>query len=159
MLEEKTTIQMAKISDALEIALLSKTEIEFGLGWGWTEKKVKRKIRDKVSNVAIAKKGETLIGFGIMKYGDKQANLDLLVVKPEYRRQNTGSQILRWLEEVAKIAGIFNIYIQARDRNLTARKLYTRLGYTLIERIPGHYQHQEDGVVFYKRISTNNNTV
>jgi ribosomal-protein-alanine N-acetyltransferase len=154
ILEENTIIRKARNKDALEIALLSKTEIEYGFGWGWTEVKIKRKIRERNSNVVVAKNNETLMGFGIMKYGDEKANLDLLAVKPEYRRRKVGSQVVKWLEKVAKTAGVFNVYIQAKERNLTARKFYNSLGYVVIEQVPRLYSHQEDGVVFFRRITT-----
>ena len=37
-----------------------------------------------------------LIGFGIMTYGENTANLDLLAVRPNYRRRGVATRLLRW---------------------------------------------------------------
>lgn len=153
MIEEDTTIQLATYKDALEIALLSKTEIEYGLGWRWTEEKVKGRIRDKTTNVVVAREGGILVGFGIMQYRNDNANLDLMAVKLEYRRKGVGTKIVKWLEEVAKTAGTFKVYVQTRDQNQEAQIFYSSLGYRLLDKVPGYYQQKEDGFVFFRDLT------
>ncbi len=78
MIEENTTIELATHSDASEIAMLSRDLIEQGLSWSWNKERVKKALWDRSTNVAVARDGSNLAGFGIMKYGDKYANLNLL---------------------------------------------------------------------------------
>ena len=100
MIEENTTIELATHSDAPGIAMLSRDLIEQDLGWSWNTERVKKALRDRSTNVAVARDGSNLAGFGIMKYGDKHANLNLLAVKKEYRRTGTGTKIVKWHERV-----------------------------------------------------------
>jgi len=153
MIEEDTTVQLATYKDALEIALLSKTEIEHGLGWRWTEEKVKGSIRDKATNVVVAREAGTLVGFGIMQYRNDNANLDLMAVKLEYRRRGVGTKIVKWLEEVAKTAGVFKVYVQARDQNEEAQIFYSSLGYYVLDKVAGYYQLKEDAFVFFRDLT------
>ncbi|MEW8691784.1 MAG: GNAT family N-acetyltransferase, partial [Candidatus Thiodiazotropha endolucinida] len=139
MLEERAQIEFASLSDAVEIGVLSKNEIEYGLGWRYTPKKITELIRHRSKNVVVARSGPTLVGFGIMTYYEHQANLDLLAVKRNYRRMKIGSDIVRWLEKVALTSGAFNVFVQVREQNKGAIQFYEALGYSVIETDTRYY--------------------
>lgn len=152
MFGNRTTVEFAKVSDVTEIGDLSRKYIEYDLGWKYTPEKLKRIIKNRTINVVVARKGNKLVGFGIMTYHEEHANLDLLAVKIIYRRRGIGKQIVKWLEEVALTAGIFNIFIQARKINNDAIKFYKKLGYEIIDEKSGYYRGQETGVIMSKNI-------
>ena len=152
MFENRTTIEFAKVSDVTEIGNLSRKYIENDLGWKYTPDKLKKLIKDRSKNVVVARKGNKLVGFGIMTYHEEQANLDLLAVKMIYRRRGKGRQILKWLEEVALTAGIFIIFVQVRKINNGAINFYKKLGYEIIDEKSGYYRGQETGVIMSKSI-------
>lgn len=152
MSENRTTVEFAKVSDVIEIGNLSKKYIEHNLGWKYTPEKLKKLIKNKTKNVVVARKGNKLVGFGIMTYHEEQANLDLLAVKMIYRRRGIGKQIVKWLEEVALTAGIFNIFVQARKINNGAVKFYKKLGFEIIDEKSGYYRGHETGVIMSKNI-------
>lgn len=152
MSENKTTIEFAKISDVAEIGNLSRKYIEHDLGWKYTPEKLKKLIKNRSKNVVVARKGNKLVGFGIMTYHEEQANLDLLAVKMIYRRRGKGRQIVKWLEEVALTAGIFIIFVQVRKINNGAINFYKKLGYEIIDEKSGYYRGQETGVIMSKNI-------
>ncbi len=74
--------RLASVADAGDIARMSRSYIEQGLGWSWTTPRVLRSIRDRGSNVVIADDPTRRLGFGIMKYRDDEAHLLLLAVAP-----------------------------------------------------------------------------
>src|SRR5471032_416574 len=75
-------LRLATANDARDIALMSRDLVEQGLGWRWTEAKILGCIRDPNTNVAVAYERGILVGFGIMKYADQEAHLNLLAVTP-----------------------------------------------------------------------------
>ncbi len=152
MFGNRTIIEFAKVSDVTEIGNLSRKYIENDLGWKYTPDKLKKLIKNRSKNVVVARKGNKLVGFGIMTYHEEQANLDLLAVKMIYRRRGIGKQIVKWLEEVALTAGIFNIFVQARKINNGAIKFYKKLGFEIIDEKSGYYRGQETGVIMSKNI-------
>ena len=152
MLEQLTSLEIAMTSDAVEIALLSKNDIEHGLGWKYTPERVVRIIRDSSKNVVVARVESKLAGFGIMTYYNEQANLDLLAVKHSYRRMKIGSQIVQWLEKVAQTAGAYNVYVQVRSSNTEAIKFYQHLGFQLLDEHRGFYKGVEAGVIMAKNL-------
>ena len=68
MIEDRTRIEFAALSDAAEIGLMSKNDIEHGLGWKYTPARIGRLIADSSRNVVVARAGSDLAGFGIIAY-------------------------------------------------------------------------------------------
>jgi ribosomal-protein-alanine N-acetyltransferase len=152
MLELNTIIEFASYSDVAEIARFSRDFIEQGLGWSWNSARVRKAMRDRCSNVVVAKRGQQLVGIGIMKYADNSANLDLLAVKPKYRRLGIATTIIKWHELVVSTAGIACIHIQVRQGNVGAIGLYANLGYVEVKRVPDFYGYRETAVMMFKHM-------
>jgi ribosomal-protein-alanine N-acetyltransferase len=140
-------IRLATRADAAAIARMSRDLIEYGLGWSWTVPRVLRSIADAQTNaVVLPSTGGALAGFGIMKYLDDEAHLLLLAVHPARQRRGTGSRLVAWLEGSAQVAGIGQIYLEARVSNLAARAFYRHLGYQEIQQVEGYYSGREASV-------------
>lgn len=152
MFSINATFEFATSSDATEIGELSKKYVEYDLGWRYTPERLTGLLKDKATNVVVARTGSTLAGFGIMTYAEQNANLDLLAVKVRYRRRGVGRQVVTWLEEVARTAGILNVYVQVRKLNRGAIKFYTKCGFQVIDELGGYYGGTETGVIMCKSI-------
>ena len=146
------TVEFAAPSDAVEMAELSRKYIEYDLGWHYTPKRIKELLKESEKNVVVARKDEKLVGFGIMTYADQNANLDLLAVKLRYRRRGVGIRIVTWLEDVARTAGISNVYVQVRKVNRGAIKFYSKCGFQVIDELSGYYRATETAVIMCKSI-------
>ena len=139
-------IRLAVSADAPQIAAMSRDLIEVGLGWSWTEARVRRSFRDPNTNVAVAYHEDDFVGFGIMKYRDDEAHLHLLAVRESHRRCGIGRALMTWLERTALVAGIGVIYLEARLSNAAARAFYGKLGYREVKVVPGYYRGVESAV-------------
>ena len=145
-------IEFATAAEADEIGRLSKKYIEHDLGWHYTPRRIRKLIQSRTKNVVVARIGDELAGFGIMTYMEESANLDLLAVKIEFRRQKIGKSIVAWLEEVAHNAGIIYLYVQVRKMNKDAIRFYKRFGYRSIDEKRGYYGGRETGVILCKSL-------
>lgn len=152
MLEQQLHIDFATLSDAGEISRLCRDEIEYGLGWNYTEQKIGWIIRNKSRNVIAARLEDELAGFGIMTYRRDQANLDLLAVKKDHRRNKVATELILWLEKVAVTAGAFSVFVQLRETNTGAFMLYEKLGFQKLDKLPGFYRGVEDAMVMAKSL-------
>lgn len=146
-------IRLAHPSDAEVMAHLSRAEIEQGLTWRWTPQRVRRSMHDADTNVAVAVEGARLLGFGIMVYRDERAHLCLLAVQPAHRRRGVGTALLAWLEQVARVAGITALGLEARQDNAAALAFYQRQGYRRVAVVAGMYQGVEAGVRLRKELT------
>ena len=152
MNSHRTSIGFATLADVVEIGELSRKYIEHDLVWHYTPEKLARLLKSEIKNVVVSRIGDQLVGFGIMTYSEEQANLDLLAVKPGYRNQGIGRQIVSWLEEVALTAGIATVDVQVRKTNTGAITFYKLLGYKILDEKRGYYQGREAGVMMSKDI-------
>ena len=105
---------------------------------------------DPEVNVAVIVQGALVLAFGIMRYGERHAHLELLAVRPEDRRAGLASAVVEWLESIASVAGMERILVECRRSNDAARCLYLEHGFHehLIE--PAMYSHAEDGIQLEK---------
>ena len=146
MLPANITVRLATLADASEIAEMSRTLIETGLGWTWTVARVARNIASENTVTVVACDAERLIGFAIMYFGDEHGHLNLLAVRTGYQRAGIGQYLVRWLEESALVAGIGNIRLELRGSNRGARRFYQRLGFSEVGRIPAYYAGVEAAI-------------
>jgi [ribosomal protein S18]-alanine N-acetyltransferase len=139
-------IEFAKRQNALRIAELSRDHIEAGLGWKWRRERVIRAIRNPDTVVIKANVMSGFAGFAIMRFGWQEAHLDLIAVKPRYRRTGVGIALLSWLEKSAITAGIQIIRLELRETNLVALKFYEQQGYKQVRRIKSYYCGHETAI-------------
>lgn len=139
-------IGLAQADDAPRIARMSRDLVEHGLAWRWTPPRVLRLVRDASTNVAVAREGMRIDGFGIMQYRDEDAHLVLFGVDPERRGRGVGRALMGWLEATALCAGIGVVRLEARASNEVARAFYRALGFIEVGQVCGMYARDEDGV-------------
>lgn len=144
------TIRIANRDDAAAIAQMSRAYIEQGLPWSWRTGRVARAIESPDTNVVVVGPPEALLAFGIMGYLDDDAHLLLFAVHEAHRRQGLGSQVLAWLEDVARAAGAKRIRVEARRDNEAARNFYNEHGYHELAIRHAMYSGVMDGVTLEK---------
>ena len=103
-------------------------------------------VRNPNAIVVVARTAQRIAGFGIMRYGDDDAHLDLLAVHPEHRREGLGRRLVEWLEKVALVAGISAVFLEVRESNYGAQAFYERLGYRSLARLARYYQGRESAM-------------
>lgn len=146
MTGSEISIEVARISDAVAIASMSRDLIERGLRWAWTPGRVAASVRSRHAIVAVARAEARIAGFGIMRYGDDDAHLDLLGVDHGHRRRGFGRRLVEWLEKPALVAGISAVFLEVREGNRGAQAFYEWLGYRKLARIAGYYQGRESAI-------------
>lgn len=145
-------IGFARLQDAAEIARLSRRRVEHGLRWRYTPKRIRALIRNRATNVIVARYGREFAGFGIMSYGIDCANLDLLAVPPRLHRRGVGRRIVQWLEKVAHTAGVESVFVQVRQTNAGALRFYQTQGYLVVDEAKGYYQGRESAIIMAKTL-------
>lgn len=147
-------LRLARPAEAGTIANLSRELIEHGLKWRWTPARVTACISAPNVNVAVACSGRDIAGFGIMRYGEDRAHLDLFAVAPLHRRSGVGRQLLKWLEKCAVVAGISSIALEVRAGNESAQLFYRKMGYHPLAEVPGYYQGVEAALRMQREIGS-----
>ena len=147
-------VELATPGDAAAIAAMSRDEIERGLGWSWTESRVRRAILNPDTNVAVIRENRTIAAFGIMSYRDEAAHLLLFAVRRSQQRKGMGSVMLGWLEEVAQAAGLPRVFVECRRDNAAARNFYGEHGYHEVVISKGYYSGVMDAIRLEKWLAS-----
>lgn len=148
------TFRVAGRRDVRTIAEMSREIVEVGLrGWRFHPRAVGQHARNPDTEVMVAERDGEIVGFAILQLGWDDAHLVLLGVKPSMRRQGLGASMVRWLEELARTAGIQEVHLEVRAPNVSARRFYRSLGYNEGELLPGYYEGQEDAVRMSRRLA------
>jgi len=148
--------RLARPADAYEIAVMSRYLVEVGLrGWSWPPERVAKAIKSPATSVVIAQVRSHLVGFAIMEFGDVQAHLSLLAVKPSYHRCGIGRALVEWLEDSALAAGITTVTLELRANNYGARAFYRLVGFEEGSYIPGYYRGIETALRMSRDIRRN----
>ena len=170
---------LAKRDEAPVLARMSRDYIEQGLNWRWRTPAILNMIRDPEAVVLCARcrrssgngvhspapagrtehrtadgrwRGTVIGGFGIMQYQLESAHLNLLAVHPSLRRHGLASDLLRWLEETASVAGIARLKLEVRARNTGGRAFYRARGYEEADFVPKYYSGIEAAIRMRKRL-------
>jgi ribosomal protein S18 acetylase RimI-like enzyme len=146
MIHSEVSLGLAKVAEAAEIACMSRDLIERGLRWSWTPQRVAASIRGRDALVVVARKGRAIAGFGIMRYGDDDAHLDLLGVDPGCRHSGVGRRLVEWLEKPALVGGNCAVFLEVRSQNHGAQAFYERLGYRKLTHLPRYYERRESAI-------------
>ena len=87
-------------------------------------------------------------GYAILWRILRDGELASIVVREDLRGQGIGSALLVWMLGVAERAGVRNLYLEARESNQTALRLYRACGFERVGVRERHYEHpQEDALV------------
>ncbi len=151
---ENLDLGTARLSEAARIAEMSRRWIEHGLTWRYRRDQVARQIRHSETEVVVARDAEGVVGFAVMEFhfDAGRAHLVLLAVEPAYRRHGAGLALFRWLEKIARLAGIALIQLELRADNEQARAFYERLGFRATKLRRGYYDGRVDAVSMALRI-------
>lgn len=124
------------------MAEMSRELIEVGLGWRYTPRRMAALIGDPETVALVACDASSIQGFAIMQFGDENAHLTLLCVRPTQRKRGIGRRMNEWLVESARVAGIASVQLELRADNAVALAFYRRIGFTETQWVPGYYGGQ-----------------
>ncbi len=154
--DDALILRAAHRSEASEIASISRLQVEHGLNWRWTPKRIKTLIEDKQTTVVVASINGVIEGFGSMQFTNTESHLILLAVQPKSRRCGIGKAVVKWLEEACSDGAVERISLEVRLSNQVARRFYEALGYRFVRTIRKYYAKDEAAIVMEKLIKHSN---
>ena len=100
-------------------------------------------INEKLS--FVLKIENEIIGFCLMDYcpNNKTIEICLLCIKDEYRGHNLGNYLLSYCIKYCRNLNIKTITLHVSTTNIPALRLYTKLGFKVINVIKNYYHDEE----------------
>jgi ribosomal-protein-alanine N-acetyltransferase len=101
----------------------------------------------------ILAEDERIQGFIVGRALDKEWEIENVVVSETVRRRGFGSRLLQEFLALARSRGAEKVFLEVRDSNLAARRLYENFAFSETGRRPSYYREpQEDAIVYQLRL-------
>lgn len=94
----------------------------------------------------------TVAGYAVLIQAIDEAELLNLAVPGDHRRRGIGTALVRRILETAAEEGIRSVYLEVRESNSAARKLYASHGFTEVGRRRGYYQRPAEDALILQRV-------
>lgn len=113
--------------------------------------------RDMISNPTFQSLGvfyhQKLAGYIFYYIVADELHLMNIAIDPVLRKRGIGEQLLTKIHEVGKKFKIKFAYLEVRETNAAALKLYEKLGYRKQGRRIGYYPNKEDALLMFKDLT------
>ncbi len=84
--------------------------------------------------------GGDIAGYGIMSIGAGEAHILNVCMRSDYRSRGLARQVLLYLIDKARAAGMYEAFLEVRPSNTVAARLYHSLGFEQVGVRRGYYQ-------------------
>lgn len=98
---------------------------------------------------------ESLLGSALLLFrrGSSLARLYSIARRADARGCGVGAALFNAVENAAQSRGCCRLRLEVRQDNAVARRLYQRLGYSVIAELPGYYEDGGDGLRYEKALA------
>ncbi len=123
----------------------------------WQLSSFKGEIENRpISNpyVIIYRPLEKVIGYIIYWHMRNEVQISNIAISPDYRQLGVGEGVLRKVLLEMRQKGAEFVFLEVRPSNLAARRLYEKLGFTILGLRKGYYRSpSEDAIIMGKSLS------
>jgi ribosomal-protein-alanine N-acetyltransferase len=154
--EDLREVPEVQIRPMMEIDLPEVAQVEQqSYAFPWSENIFRDCLRVGYTCRALDLSGQ-IIGYGVMSLGAGEAHILNVCVRNEFRNLGFGKRLLEHLLERAGASGVAEAFLEVRPSNLSAIRLYQRLGFEQIGIRRGYYQApdgREDAIVLKRELA------
>ena len=101
--------------------------------------------------VATTAQARRIVGYAVAWYVMDEGELANLAVAPSHRGQGVGSALLDATLLDAMRRGVSQLYLEVRESNVRARKLYESRGFLEVTRRKGYYRSPVEDALILRR--------
>ena len=117
----------------------------------WSMKQYEAVFSSKPPRVVLILEEESAVqGFIAGRALDKEWEIENIVVAESIRRRGFGMRLVGELLELARDQSAEKIFLEVRESNLAARRLYEKWAFVESGRRKGYYQAPEEDAVIYQ---------
>lgn len=95
----------------------------------------------------VAEVNGVVVGYAGAIFASEMADIALVAVAPEFRRQNIAESVVKALIDKLILNGVEKIFLEVRFSNTPAKALYKKVGFEEIGIRKNYYEDAEDAIV------------
>lgn len=93
---------------------------------------------------------DTIIAWAALQVLGSEAELMKIAVTQEYRRRGVALSFVSDITNILMEKGVKEIFLEVREKNVPACKLYEKIGFKQIGNRKKYYQNPQDNALIYK---------
>ncbi len=113
----------------------------------WSEKDITSLISTEGSMCYTALSDGKVIGYLIGRQISPEGEIYRLATLPKYRRRGVAYRLLDYTVKCERGRGLENLFLEVRERNLPARRLYRSYGFREIGVRKNYYKNPDDNAI------------
>lgn len=117
----------------------------------WSEQAMESELNSERSICLMARDGEQITGFCFLSVVADEGEVLQVAVLPPYRNKKIGKQLMETVLQIGKSRGVTSVFLEVRESNLPAIRLYQSLGFCEIARRKGYYHDGETAIMMQRR--------
>jgi len=129
-----------------DVAALARAEREC-FSDPWSEGMIRDALHDETVSGLVAESSEALAGYLLARTIAGEAEILNLAVLPGSRRAGLGRRLLEIGLAEAERAGARSVYLEVRESNEAARRLYEGAGFRPVGLRPGYYRRPRENAL------------
>ncbi|MCL7958567.1 MAG: ribosomal protein S18-alanine N-acetyltransferase [marine benthic group bacterium] len=138
------TVRAMRLADLDEVMLIERRSFSAP----WEESTFRGLMRRPSAALLVAEVDDTLLGYSVMWFAADEGELGDIAVVPERRGEGIGRTLLLESIAVAASRGTRSLYLEVRESNHGARRLYEKAGFSVVGVRKQYYNEPvEDAIV------------
>ena len=105
-----------------------------------------------VTSIIVCAADEAAVGFAMWRALGEEGEILTLGVVPAFRRSGAGRSLLQSILNDAEVKGVSALFLEVDSKNIAARRLYEKHGFSPIGERRGYYKDGGDAVVLKRKI-------
>ncbi|HNQ63016.1 MAG TPA: ribosomal protein S18-alanine N-acetyltransferase [Syntrophorhabdaceae bacterium] len=116
----------------------------------WTKNMFRETYLSPITANFVININESIVGYIMLYSVEDEAHIMNLAIHPDYRRKGYGSNLVAHIIEYSTARDIYNFFLEVREGNVDAQRLYKRFGFEVIGKRKGYYMEtKEDALVMH----------
>ena len=127
--------------------------IEQGSPQAWTAKALEAELPHDPPTLFVLRVSGRVVAFVVARVQPPEMDIVNIAVETNHRRRGLGRILVRSLLDEARRAGISSVFLEVREGNDAARRLYRNCGFAETQKRRGFYVNPtEDAVLMARKI-------
>ncbi len=143
-----------RLAELADLNDLNALELQLFDGDRISPRQMKRFLQSSHSLVFVAVHDGELAGYALLLFhqGTQLSRLYSIAVKPDFRGRKIAQSLIERCEQAALGQGSTTLRLEVREDNISARKLYEKLGYQPLKVLIHYYDDLANGLRMQKRL-------
>ncbi|MHB8111804.1 MAG: ribosomal protein S18-alanine N-acetyltransferase [Syntrophorhabdaceae bacterium] len=114
----------------------------------WTEGMFRQTLASPITKSLTLTFDDITVGYIIFYHAGIEMHIMNIAVHPSYRRRGIGFEMMSRILGIARQYSVEECFLEVRESNMSARRLYEKIGFTPAGRRKGYYtETNEDAIV------------